>query len=324
MKQVRFIQISRKTLAVIMISAMAAGLLDACGKQENLETATGESTLIQGGTTDKPVSADPLESKAVLKEASVRETETQNYREPVSITEDEIKHLSNKRQESYFGGDTNNKGVSLHCLDMQEKYNRYNADFVRYGDDGSNNIYLTFDEGYENGYTARILDVLKEKNVKAVFFCTMDYLKSEPELVKRMITEGHIVGNHSVTHPSAGMISLSLAEQKAEMEQMDAYMAENFDGYRMQLFRYPAGIFSEQSLALMGSLGYTSVFWSFAHADWDPNNQPDETKALKKCVDKLHPGANYLLHAVSKTNTNILGDFIDQARAKGYEFEAYY
>ena len=207
---------------------------------------------------------------------------------------------------------------------MQEKYNRYNADFIRYEDDVSNNVYLTFDEGYENGYTGKILDVLKEKNVKAVFFCTMDYLKSEPDLVKRMIAEGHIVGNHSVTHPSAGMVSLSLDEQKAEMKQMDDYMAKNFDGYRMQLFRYPAGIFSEQSLALTGSLGYTSVFWSFAHADWDPNNQPNEAEALKKCVDKLHPGAIYLLHAVSKTNTDILGDFIDQARAKGYEFQAYY
>ncbi len=308
----------------MLAALMTAGLLGACGEQENPETTTGESTLLERETTDKPVSAEPEESKPGAEETAGGETETRNYRKPVVISEDEIKKLSNERQDSYFGGDTNEKGVSLHCLDMQEKYNRYNADFIRYEDDVSNNVYLTFDEGYENGYTGKILDVLKEKNVKAVFFCTMDYLKSEPDLVKRMIAEGHIVGNHSVTHPSAGMVSLSLDEQKAEMKQMDDYMAKNFDGYRMQLFRYPAGIFSEQSLALMGSLGYTSVFWSFAHADWDPNNQPNEAESLKKCVDKLHPGAIYLLHAVSKTNTNILGDFIDQARAKGYEFQAYY
>ena len=102
---------------------------------------------------------------------------------------------------------------------------------------------------------------------------------------------------------------------------MHNYIKDNFDGYEMHLFRYPAGIFTEQSLAIVNNCGYRSVFWSFAYMDYDVNNQPDPTEALNKVVSKLHPGAIYLLHAESETNTQILGQFIDEARAQGYRFE---
>lgn len=309
-----------KTLtAGIVIMAMTI-TMTGCADKEDVTTTTGQTTLVQSQTPSRAAAAKPEEPETTT---AGQENPTATYKEPVNMTEAEIKKLSNERQDNYFGGDTNEEGVSLHCLEWQNKYGKYNADFVRY-EEGGKNIYLTFDEGYENGYTAKILDVLKEKGVKAVFFCTMPYIKQQPELVQRMIDEGHIVGSHSVTHPSEGMISLSIAEQKEEMETLQKYVADNFNGYQVQLFRYPAGIYSDQSLALMGSLGYTSVFWSFAYADWDVNNQPNEAEALKKCVDKLHPGAIYLLHAVSKTNTNILGDFIEQAREKGYTFKEYY
>lgn len=309
-----------KTLtAGIVIMAMTI-TMTGCADKEDVTTTTGQTTLVQSQTPSRAAAAKPEEPETTT---AGQENTTATYKEPVNMTETEIKKLSNERQDNYFGGDTNEEGVSLHCLEWQNKYGKYNADFVRY-EEGGKNIYLTFDEGYENGYTAKILDVLKEKGVKAVFFCTMPYIKQQPELVQRMIDEGHIVGSHSVTHPSEGMISLSIAEQKEEMETLQKYVADNFNGYQVQLFRYPAGIYSDQSLALMGSLGYTSVFWSFAYADWDVNNQPNEAEALKKCVDKLHPGAIYLLHAVSKTNTNILGDFIEQAREKGYTFKEYY
>lgn len=309
-----------KTLtAGIVIMAMTI-TMTGCADKEDVTTTTGQTTLVQSQTPSRAAAAKPEEPETTT---AGQENTTATYKEPVNMTEAEIKKLSNERQDNYFGGDTNEEGVSLHCLEWQNKYGKYNADFVRY-EEGGKNIYLTFDEGYENGYTAKILDVLKEKGVKAVFFCTMPYIKQQPELVQRMIDEGHIVGSHSVTHPSEGMISLSIAEQKEEMETLQKYVADNFNGYQVQLFRYPAGIYSDQSLALMGSLGYTSVFWSFAYADWDVNNQPNEAEALKKCVDKLHPGAIYLLHAVSKTNTNILGDFIEQAREKGYTFKEYY
>lgn len=309
-----------KTLtAGIVIMAMTI-TMTGCADKEDVTTTTGQTTLVQSQTPSRAAAAKPEEPETTT---AGQENPTATYKEPVNVTEAEIKKLSNERQDNYFGGDTNEEGVSLHCLEWQNKYGKYNADFVRY-EEGGKNIYLTFDEGYENGYTAKILDVLKEKGVKAVFFCTMPYIKQQPELVQRMIDEGHIVGSHSVTHPSEGMISLSIAKQKEEMETLQKYVADNFNGYQVQLFRYPAGIYSDQSLALMGSLGYTSVFWSFAYADWDVNNQPNEAEALKKCVDKLHPGAIYLLHAVSKTNTNILGDFIEQAREKGYTFKEYY
>ena len=203
-----------------------------------------------------------------------------------------------------------------------EKYGKYSADFVRTDDADTKRIYLTFDEGYENGYTSQILDVLKEKNCPAVFFVTMPYVKQQPELIRRMIDEGHIVGNHSVTHPSGGLPSQSREQQERELLDLHDYVKENF-GYEMSLFRYPAGKFSEQSLAIVQSVGYTSVFWSFAYKDWDPDNQPEETAALAKLKERLHPGAIYLLHAVSSTNTHVLGQFIDDARAAGYEFVPY-
>lgn len=214
--------------------------------------------------------------------------------------------------------DENNRPVG--AVQNQELYGKYDADFIK--ETKSKEIYLTFDEGYENGYTAKILDALKEVDCPAVFFVTMDYVKSEPELVKRMIQEGHVVGAHSVTHPSAGLPSLSLQEQEQEIVQLHEYVQENF-GYSMYLFRFPAGIYSEQSLALLQQLGYRSVFWSFAYADWDPDNQMEVSKALQKAKDRLHDGAIYLLHAVSSTNSAMLTDFVEAAREEGYTFVKY-
>ena len=181
-------------------------------------------------------------------------------------------------------------------------------------------IYLTFDEGYEYGQTESILNTLKEKGVSATFFVTEPYAKENPDLVRRMIDEGHVLGNHSVTHPSAGMPSLSLDKQENEVTENHAYIKENF-GYDMYLFRYPTGRFSEQSLALLNNCNYKSIFWSFAYLDYDVNNQPDRVSSLQKMKDKLHPGAIYLLHAESETNAAVLGDFIDAVRAAGYGFK---
>ena len=204
----------------------------------------------------------------------------------------------------------------LGAVNAQETYGQYNARFIA---EASPLIYLTIDEGYENGYTAQILDVLKEKQCPAVFFVTMDYVQENPDLIRRMIDEGHVVGNHSITHPSKGLPSQTLDVQAEEIMALHRYVKENFD-YDMYLFRYPAGIFSQQSLALVQQLGYRSVFWSFAYRDWVTDDQPQPHKALQTVTDKLHPGAIYLLHAVSSTNAQIMGDFIDAARAEGYGF----
>jgi len=194
------------------------------------------------------------------------------------------------------------------------------ADFLQ--DTNKNVIYLTMDEGYETGNTPAILDTLKAKGVKSVFFLTKQFVTEYPNLVQRMIDEGHIIGNHTCSHPAEGMPSLSVDAQKADIMELHNMVLNQF-GYDMKLFRFPSGIYSDQSLDVVTSLGYRSVFWSFAYRDFEVNNQPDPTAALKMCVDELHPGAIYLLHAVSSTNTQILGDWIDAVRAQGYEFGVY-
>lgn len=219
------------------------------------------------------------------------------------------------------GGDLDEYNRPAGCMQYQEKYGMYNAHFIKDEPD-KKVIYLTMDEGYEYGCSSRIMDTLKEKDVHVVFFVTKPYAEQNPDLVQRMIDEGHEVGNHSVTHPAAGLPSQDIETQTNEINENHRYIKEQF-GYDMHLFRYPAGKFSQQSIALINNLNYKSVFWSFAYLDYDVENQPDPAESLQKAVSKLHPGAIYLLHAESETNTQILGDFIDQVRAQGYEFKVF-
>ena len=211
-------------------------------------------------------------------------------------------------------------GKPVACVLLQEQYRKWDADFYREGDEHEGKVYLTFDEGYENGYTAEILDILKEKNVSAVFFVTLSYAKSEPELIQRMIDEGHVVGNHSARHPNMTQIGMDAAYN--EVADLHNYISENF-GYDMYLFRPPEGAFSERSLALLQKMGYRTVCWSFAYADWDPANQPEHQKAFERVTRSIHDGEIFLLHAVSETNTAILGDVIDYVRAEGFTFAKY-
>ena len=204
-----------------------------------------------------------------------------------------------------------------HLHSERQLSHRDDADFIA---EDQMKIYLTFDEGYENGYTDDILDVLKEKQTPAVFFVTQPYAEAEPELVQRMIDEGHIVGNHSVNHLS--MPTISMEDCRAEVMGLHEYIKENF-GYEMSLFRFPMGEFSEADLSLLQQLGYRSVFWSFAYRDWLVDEQPDPQQAIETIESKCHPGAIYLLHAVSQTNAQVLGQVIDDLRAQGYTFCAY-
>lgn len=180
-------------------------------------------------------------------------------------------------------------------------------------------LYLTFDCGYENGYTEKILDVLREKKVPAAFFVTLPYLKQAPEVTATMIRDGHIVGNHSNTHPVFPKISRSKMAQ--EIFECDSYLREHF-GYSAPFFRFPTGEYSDSALDLVQSLGYTSVFWSLAYGDYDTKNQHGRQYAVDTVTKRLHPGAVILLHAVSSDNAAALGDIIDYARGQGYEFKA--
>ncbi len=180
-------------------------------------------------------------------------------------------------------------------------------------------LYLTFDEGYEAGYTSKILEILKENDVKAAFFITAHYLNTQEELVKQMIEEGHIVGNHTVNHKSMP----ELSEEEIRKEVMDLHTAiyEKF-GYEMKYMRPPKGEFSEKSIKYTNTLGYKTVMWSFAYEDWNENKQPNEEKAKEKIIDNFHNGEIILLHGNSKTNTNILDNIIKEAKSMGYEFKS--
>lgn len=197
------------------------------------------------------------------------------------------------------------------CTSRQDAYGKYGAIYIM---PETSPAYLTFDLGYEYGCTERILDVLKEKGIKGTFFVTMHYVKSAPELVRRMIDEGHTVANHSVNHRS--MPGLSLTEMENEIMELHNYVKENF-GYEMFLFRPPMGEYSVRSLAAAQNLGYTSVFWSYTYLDYDVSNQPSPAYAYELVTGNAHKGAVYLLHGVSETNTAILGDLIDYLNISG-------
>lgn len=201
-------------------------------------------------------------------------------------------------------------------VNLNELYSQYNAKFLL---DDTKEILLTFDEGYENGFTPSILNTLKEKKISAVFFVTYDFVKSNPELVQRMIDEGHVLGNHTYRHKTMDEIDLDTATE--EVQFLHNYIKENFN-YTMKYFRFPKGEFSESSLNLVKELGYTSLFWSFAYADWDTNNVMAKDAAFEKITSSTHNGAIFLLHAVSETNAAILGDVIDNVQQQGYMFKS--
>lgn len=198
--------------------------------------------------------------------------------------------------------------------ELMEKYNG-----IYIGNENKKYIYLTFDEGYEAGYTEKILDVLKENDVKATFFITAHYLNTAEELVKRMVNEGHIVGNHTVNHKTLPEIS----DKEIEEEVMGLHQAiYEKTGYEMKYIRPPKGEYSERSLDATNKLGYTTVMWTFGYMDYDENKQKGTEYAKKIILDNLHNGEIMLLHGNSKDNANILDEIIKSAKAEGYEFKS--
>lgn len=240
-----------------------------------------------------------------------------NNKVDLPLSFDKISGLSGVKNGYGQGNNTDADNRPATAVNLQEKYKDLGALFIG---EKSDKIYLTFDEGYENGYTSKILDVLKEKNCTAVFFITMDYAVKNHGLIRRMIDEGHVVGNHSANHHS--MPTLSNADCANEIISLHKYVRENF-GYEMYLFRPPMGEYSEKSLAIANMLGYKTMLWSFAYRDWLTDNQPDVSYAKSLVTKKIHGGGIFLLHAVSKTNTEILGDVIDDFRYHGYTVKAF-
>ncbi len=196
-----------------------------------------------------------------------------------------------------------------------ELISKYGGIYI--GDTSKKVIYLTFDEGYENGYTPKILDVLRDNNVKAVFFITGPYLKEHQDLVRRMVEEGHTVGNHTIHHPS--LPELSDKQLEEEILGLERAFKEKF-GKGMKFLRPPKGEYSERTLAISQKLGYCNLFWSFAYDDWYRDKVRGADYAYQMVMRNLHNGAILLLHAVSKDNADALDMIIKGAREMGYTF----
>lgn len=328
----------KRTAAVILASVLSAGALAGCGvkvmpdlakaaeKVNSLSVEGVQSTSQQESTAASVQMTSVAATTAAAEETTAAaQTETvqsggRQIHEP-EIT-DEMRALDNT---SYGTGanvsDRNEDNVPNGYLYYQNRWgSTHNA--VWLADTSEKTMYLTFDVGYDEGNADKILDTLAEKNVKATFFVTQALVDSEPDTLQRMISEGHTVGNHTISHPSDGEPSLSLEEQVNDILPLEEQVYNDY-GYEMRYFRYPEGTFSDQSLALLDAMGFTSVFWSFSYKDWDTANQPDPEEALNEMVSQLHPGAVYLLHAVSDTDTEVLGSLIDAAREQGYTFAAF-
>ena len=324
------------TLMLLTLTACSLGRSDLSGTNPGTNPSTdappatdttASSTTFETETTLPTQSTQPTESSAPTEStAPTQATQPTVPTQPTTpsnpsglyYTREELEQMDNT---NYGYGPGNFPGRPQYAVDNQKLYGKYAANFIA-PDNG--NIYLTFDCGYEHyveidgkkvSVTSMILDTLKEKDVKAVFFVTWGFIKYEPDLVQRIIDEGHTLGNHTNQHPVMPTVSIDRMER--EVMSVHDYIKEHYD-YTMTLFRPPTGAFSVRSLAVVQNLGYKNVFWSFAYEDWDPEKQPDPEAALNKILNKAHSGAIYLLHNVSYTNATVLGDAIDGFRDMGY------
>lgn len=199
----------------------------------------------------------------------------------------------------------------------KDQLRQYQAAYI--GNTNEKVLYLTFDAGYENGCTAKILDTLKEKQVPAAFFLVGNYIRQSPDLVRRMVAEGHTVGNHTMHHYDMSRLSDKAAFSK-ELTDLEALYKETVGQELPKFYRPPQGIYSEENLKMAQELGYKTLFWSLAYVDWNNDAQPTREAAFAKLLPRTHNGAVVLLHSTSKTNAEILGELIDKWKAAGYRF----
>ena len=199
----------------------------------------------------------------------------------------------------------------------QKTLEKYNAAYL--GDTGEKVLYLTFDAGYENGCTAQILDVLKKHNVPAAFFLVGTYIEANPDLVRRMVEEGHIVGNHTMHHPDMSAISDPEAFAR-ELQAVETLFTQVTGKSLPKYYRPPQGVYSQQNLEAAQKLGYYTLFWSLAYADWRNDAQPTRQAALDKLLPRTHNGGVILLHATSRTNAEVLDELLTRWKEEGYRF----
>ncbi len=346
----------KKYLSLLLVLML---LVSACGKETGGDVSSDESSEISSADIPSETSSEEVKAENSSEEVSSEEEpssepevssvpETKPAREIFSTYKEYYQNI--KKEKGTYTGREKLPEVTMTATDpeneagLSETSNGYSFGVAKdgkahqtslnhqkkYDDKGYNALtvdtkknekvlYLTFDCGYDLGYTIDMLKILDEKGVKAAFFCTKSQIVKNPELTALMIDEGHIVGNHSVKHKS--MPTISRQEMADEIEGVENYLRTEF-GYSSKYFRYPTGAYSENSLECTTSLGVRSVFWSVAHADWDPDNQPAVETTYETVTSRLHPGAVILLHNVSESNLRALGDIIDYAHENGYVFRS--
>ena len=205
--------------------------------------------------------------------------------------------------------------VANASMDYLKKFDAYYAE-----DTDKKELFLTFDAGYENGHTAKILDTLKKHNVKATFFVVGNFIETSPDLVKRMVKEGHLVGNHTFTHPDMSKIATEEAFRQ-ELSKLEDLYEKTTDKKMKKYYRPPQGKYSESNLKMAKEMGYHTIFWSLAYVDWYESDQPTREEALEKMVPRIHPGAIVLLHSTSATNAQVLDELLTRWEEKGYSFK---
>jgi len=198
-----------------------------------------------------------------------------------------------------------------------ERLRQYDAAYL--GDPGEKVMYLTFDAGYENGCTERILDVLKEQEISAAFFLVGNYIQRNADLVRRMVEEGHTVANHTMHHPDMSAIGEKEAFAR-ELQDLETLFRDTTGQDLPKYYRPPRGIYSEENLRMAKELGYKTVFWSLAYVDWNNDAQPTREQAFAKLLPRTHNGAVVLLHSTSRTNAEILEELIGKWKDMGYRF----
>lgn len=225
-------------------------------------------------------------------------------------------HTKNSSYDWYFK--PRDDGTQPIVADNAPFINNYDVRYLGSPDDKV--IYLTFDAGYENGYTSKILDILKAEKAPAAFFVTGNYMDRNPEIIKRMEEEGHLVSNHTVNHINLAKTT-DVKKIESELEGIREKFKEITGKEMDKYMRPPEGCYSENLLEVTQKMGYTTIFWSFAYKDWLNDDQPEPQAAIDKILSRTHPGEIALFHSTSATNSQILGDVIKKWKADGYRLE---
>ncbi len=313
-------QISMKVIAVLLMLFLAGACLSGCSSSKAYDLALSDL----GGVYASSFSDLDIETEISGKLSEDEETEDSQAQVSWGRLDEEHEIVLNKAAAS---GEISNEllrwGISRRPDNLVPKADpgapgllaKYGSVWI--GDTEKSVIYLTFDEGYENGYTPAILDTLVANDVKAIFFITGPYLKEHQDLVRRMVEEGHTVGNHTIHHPSLPGLDDSQLEE--EVLGLDRAFNEKF-GQNMRFLRPPKGEYSERTLSLTNKLGYCNLFWSFAYDDWYRDKTRGPQYAYDIVMRNLHNGAVLLLHAVSRDNTQALDSIIKGAAERGYSF----